>query len=102
MQESVRGIKTIRLTAAVVGLLAGFGVSYLANFFLDSAQNISGFYPVLIIYLPPVIVLGIIVSILWIRKPLSAPDAESFVIWCWIPFFLLYLVISWLYWASRV
>jgi hypothetical protein len=107
VRESVQDIKTIRLPAAAVGLLAGSGVAYLVNFFADFArvpEDIPGFYIVLMILLVPVIVFGVVASILWIRKPSSGSDAliEEFVIYFEIPFILLYFATCWLYWAVRV
>lgn len=102
MQESVQDIKTIRLPAAAVGLLAGFGVAYLANLFVDIAAAPPMFYWRLMIILLPFIVLGIVALILWIRKPLSASDAQKFVIYFWVPFVFLYWTTYTLYWLPKI
>ena len=97
MQESTQNIKAIRLPAAAIGLLAGFSAAYLACFFADFTYIYDG----LIFIFLPFIVLGIIVFLLWIRKPLSASDAWRFVVFFWIPFVSLFVVTSILYWGSR-
>ena len=97
MQESVQDINAIRHPAVAVGLLAGFGVAYLACYFADFTYIWDG----LVFIFLPFIVLGIIVVLLWIRKPLSASDAWRFVVFFWIPFVSLFVVTSILYWFSR-
>ena len=80
MQESTSDTKAIRILAATTGILTGFGVAYLACFFAESATGPPYFYYDPMVILLQFIVLGIIVFLLWIRKPLSLSDARVFVL----------------------
>lgn len=102
MPKSVEDAKAIRLPAAAIGLLAGFGIAYLANFFVDIAASPPLFYWGLIILLLPFIALGMIVVFLWVQKPLSLNDAQVFVLYFFGPFFSLYVTTSILYWVVRM
>jgi len=102
VQESARIIKAIRLPAAAIGLLAGFGTAYLACFFVERAAGPPLIYYGLMVILLPFIVIGVTTLLLWIRKPLPASDARMFVLYFWIPFFTLYVATTILYWAARV
>ena len=98
MQESTSDTKAIRLLAATTGSLTGFGVAYLACFFAESATGPPYFYYDPMVILLPFIVLGMIVFILWIRKPRSLNDARVFVLEFWFPFLALYVATTMLYW----
>lgn len=56
------------------------------------------FYYDPMVILLPFIVLGMIVFLLWIRKPLSLSDARVFVLEFWFPFLALYVATTMLYW----
>ena len=92
----MQDIKAIRLRIVAIGLLAGFGVAFLVSSFAIAAGPPTLYWD-LMLRLVPFIVLGIIVFLLWIRKPLSASDALRFVIYLWVPFFLLYLATTFFY-----
>ncbi len=100
MQESAKDINAIRHPAVAVGLLAGFGVAYLACFLLEQFR--PTFDVGLTIILLPFVVLGIVALSLWIWKPLSVRDALNFVVYLWFPFLSLYWVTFSLYWLVRV
>ena len=107
MQEPVQDIKGIHLLAAAVGVVAGFGVAYLACYLLDNIrtpEGIAGLALMLIIILFPVILIGIIALISWIRKPLSGDDAllQEFVVYFELSFFILYYITYTLYMLNRV
>ena len=102
VDESVQDIKGIRSRAISVGILAGFGVAYLASFIVDIAANPPLFYWGLMIILLPFVVLGIVALILWTQTPLSARNAQKFVIYFWIPFFFLYGATYAFYWIPRM
>ncbi len=102
MQESVQDINAIRHPAVAVGLLAGFGVGYLMAYFTDIAASPPLFYWGLMIMFLPFIVLGIIILLLWTRKPLSLSDSRTFVLSFWGPFFSLYVATTILYWLVRM
>lgn len=90
MQELVQNAKAIRLPAAALGALAGVGVSYMATVFIDLTSY--SLIVTLMTILLPIIVIGVIALILWIRKPLSGNDAllQEFVGYFEISFFFLY------------
>ena len=97
------------MLAIVVGLLAGVGVALLVNAFVNVLtdfvripENIPGIYLAALIFIVPVVVFGVIVLILRIRKPLSLSDSRTFVLNFWGPFFSLYVVTTSLYWFVRV
>lgn len=107
MQEPVQDIKGIRLLAAAVGAVAGFGVAYLACYLLDhirTPEGIAGLALMLIIILFPVILIGTIALISWIRKPLSGNDAllQEFIVYFELSFFILYYITYTLYMLNRV
>ena len=109
MQGSAQAIRGLRLLAIVVGLLAGFGVAFLVNTFVDVLsdfvripEDIPGIYLAVLIFVAPAVVLGIVVLVLRVRKPLSISDSRTFVLSFWGPFFSLYVVTTVLYWFVRV
>lgn len=107
MQGPVQDIKGIRLPAAAVGVVAGFGVAYLACYILDKIripEGIPGPVLVLTVILFPVVLIGIITLILWIRKPLSGNDAllQEFIVYFELSFFILYYITYTLYMLNRV
>jgi hypothetical protein len=102
MHESVQNIKGIRLLAAAVGLLAGFGVGYLMAYFTDIAAIPPLFDWSVLPLLLPLIVLGVVILTLLARNPLSTSDTLKFVVYFWVPFFWLYIATYWLYWATRI
>ena len=107
MQEPVQDIKGIRLLAAAVGIVAGFGVAYLACYLFDHIpipEGIPSLASMLILVLFPVILIGIIALISWVRKPLSGNDLllQEFIVYFELSFFILYYVTYTLYMLNRV
>lgn len=107
MQEPVQDIKGIRLLAAAVGVVAGFGVSYLACYLFDHIripEGIPGIAVMLIVVLFPIILIGIIALVSWIRKALSGNDAllQEFIVSFELSFFILYYATYTLCMLNRV
>lgn len=107
MQEAARGTESIRMPAVAIGLLAGFGVAYLACYIADRVripEGIPNLAFVLTIVLLPIIILAVIAIISWIQNPSSENDArlQELVVYFWLPFFILYYVTYTLYWLNRV
>jgi hypothetical protein len=109
VQVSTQNIKGIRLLAIVFGLITGFGVALVVNAsivilsdFVRIPEDIPGIYLAVLIFAAPVVVLGIIVLALRIRKPLSLSDSRTFILSFWGPFFSLYVATTCLYWFVRV
>jgi hypothetical protein len=107
VQESVQDIKGTRLVAVAVGVASGIGSSYLLVFLNDwihIPEGIPSLVLMLVVVLLPVILIGLIAIISWIRKPSSGNDASSqeFLGYFELSFFILYYVTYTLYMLNRV
>ena len=109
MHESAQEIRETRSLAIVLGLLAGFGVAFAVNAFIDILsdfvripEDIPGIYLAVLIFVAPAVVFGIIVLVLRVRKPLFLSDSRTFVLSFWAPFVSLYMVTTILYCFVRV
>jgi hypothetical protein len=107
VQESAQDIKGTRLVAVAVGVVSGIGSSYLMVFLDDRIhipEGIPSLVWMLVVVLLPVILIGLIAIISWIRKPSLGNDASSqeFLGYFELSFFILYYVTYTLYMLNRV